>query len=122
MVGDLADPADFWQAQRWVGLITRLQTAQASTMKNHHGSDERIHMAQLIVVPATHASWGYGLYVHPGVSIDAVKKVVNQFMTAQERQSVAVAGAGPGQEVRVRDPFRERDSGEAQVAGHGTLT
>ncbi len=30
-----------WQADRWVGLITRLQTAQASTMKSHHGTDER---------------------------------------------------------------------------------
>lgn len=28
-----------WQADRWVGLITRLQTAQASTMKNHNGTD-----------------------------------------------------------------------------------
>jgi hypothetical protein len=73
--------AFLWQADRWVGLITRLQTAQASTMKNHHGADERIHMAQLVIVPATHPSWGYGIYVHPDVSADAVKKVANQFIS-----------------------------------------
>ncbi|HSI55749.1 MAG: hypothetical protein ACAH21_11890 [Ramlibacter sp.] len=63
-----------WQADRWVGLITRLQTAQGSTMKSHHGTDERIHMAQLFIVPATNPSWGYGLYVHPGAPADAAKK------------------------------------------------
>ena len=68
-----------WQADRWVGLITRLQTAQASTMKNHYGTDERIHLAQLVVVPATNPSWGYGMYVHPDVSADALKKVASQF-------------------------------------------
>lgn len=70
-----------WQADRWVGLITRLQTAQASTMKNHHGTDERIHMAQLFIVPATHPSWGYGIYVHGSVPADTVKKVGNQFIS-----------------------------------------
>lgn len=68
-----------WQADRWVGLITRLQTAQASTMKSHHGTDERIHMAKLFIVPATHPSWGYGLYVHPAVQADVVKKATSQF-------------------------------------------
>jgi hypothetical protein len=63
-----------WQADRWVGLITRLQTAQGSTMKTHNGTDERIHMAQLFIVPATNASWGYGLYIHPGAPADAAKK------------------------------------------------
>lgn len=70
-----------WQADRWVGLITRLQTAQGSTMKSHHGTDERIHMAQLIIVPATNPSWGYGLYVRPDVSADVVKKATNQLVT-----------------------------------------
>lgn len=68
-----------WQADRWAGLITRLQSAQSATMKTHHGTDERIHMAQLVVVPASNASWGYGLYVHPGVPADAVKKAAVQF-------------------------------------------
>jgi len=68
-----------WQADRWAGLITRLQSAQAATMKSHHGTDERIHLSQLVIVPATNASWGYGLYVHPNVSPDVVKKATTQF-------------------------------------------
>jgi len=68
-----------WQADRWVGLITRLQTAQGSTMKAHHGTDERIHMAQLYIVPATNPSWGYGLYVRPDVPADVQKKAAAQF-------------------------------------------
>ncbi len=67
-----------WQADRWVGLITRLQTAQASTLRSHYGTDERIHMAQLFIVPAAHPSWGYGLYVRPDVSPDIVKKASTQ--------------------------------------------
>jgi len=68
-----------WQADRWAGLITRLQSAQAATMKSHHGTDERIHMAQLVIVPTSNASWGYGLYVHPSASADVVKKAANLF-------------------------------------------
>ena len=68
-----------WQADRWTGLITRLQTARASTMKSHHGTDERIHMAQLVIVPATNASWGYGMYVHPNAPADATRKITSQF-------------------------------------------
>ncbi len=68
-----------WQADRWAGLITRLQSAQAANMKSHHGTDERIHMAQLVIVPAANASWGYGLYVHPGASADATKKAATLF-------------------------------------------
>ncbi len=68
-----------WQAGRWAGLITRLQSAQSSTLKTHFGSDERIHLAQLVVVPATNASWGYGIYVHPDVSGDLLKKTVTLF-------------------------------------------
>jgi hypothetical protein len=63
-----------WQADRWAGLVTRLESAESSTMKEHHGTDERIHMAQLIVVPAKNASWGYGLYVRPEVPADQMKK------------------------------------------------
>ena len=68
-----------WQADRWAGLITRLQSARAATMKSHHGTDERIHMAQLVIVPTANASWGYGLYVHPGAPADAIKKAANLF-------------------------------------------
>ena len=68
-----------WQADRWAGLITRLQSAQSSTLKSHFGSDARIHMAQLITVPVTNSSWGYGLYVHPDTPSDMAKKAANQF-------------------------------------------
>jgi hypothetical protein len=68
-----------WSADRWVGLITRLQTAQNSTMKTHHGTDERIHLAQLYIVPASNPSWGYGLYVRSDAPADAVKKAVAAF-------------------------------------------
>ena len=73
-----------WTADRWVGLITRLQTAQGSTMKNHHGTDERIHMANLIIVPATNPSWGYGLYTHPAAPPDAVRKATASFTGLKE--------------------------------------
>jgi len=68
-----------WQADRWVGLITRLQTAQTSNLKSHFGTDERLHMAQLFIVPASHSSWGYGLYIHSDVPADIVKKALKQF-------------------------------------------
>jgi hypothetical protein len=71
--------AFYWQADRWAGLITRLQTARASTMKTHHGTDERIHFAQLVIVPAANASWGYGIYVHPAAPADATKKAAHLF-------------------------------------------
>jgi hypothetical protein len=63
-----------WQADRWAGLITRVQSAQSTTLKGHYGTDERIHMAQLIVVPVPTVSWGYGLYVHPDAPAEATKK------------------------------------------------
>jgi hypothetical protein len=71
--------AFYWQADRWAGLITRLQTAQSTTMKGHHGTDERIHLAQLVIVPAKQASWGYGLYVHPKVPADVARKAAILF-------------------------------------------
>lgn len=79
--------AFYWQADRWAGLITRLQTAQRSSLKNLVGLDDRIHMARLVVVPASRSSWGYGLYVHPNASADAVKKAASQF--------AAIKGAHP---------------------------
>ncbi len=68
-----------WQVDRWAGLITRLQTAQAATLTSHHGTDERIHMAQLFIVPASNSSWGYCLYVRPDVSADVARRASAQF-------------------------------------------
>lgn len=38
-------------------------------------------MAQLVIVPATNPSWGYGLYVRADVSADALKKAGNLLMS-----------------------------------------
>jgi hypothetical protein len=73
-----------WQADRWAGLITRLQSASAANLKSHHGTDARIHTAQLIVVPATQSSWGYGLYLHPAAPADAVRKATTRFTGMKE--------------------------------------
>lgn len=93
-----------WQADRWVGLITRLQSAQSATMKNHHGTDERIHMAQLVVVPATNASWGYGLYVHPGVPADAVKKAAAQFTSLKTSNALLLKALDLGAKYEFATP------------------
>lgn len=93
-----------WQADRWVGLITRLQTAQASTMKGHHGTDERIHMAQLFIVPATHSSWGYGLYAHPSVQADAVKKATGQFTGLKTPHALLLKALDLGQAYEFASP------------------
>lgn len=72
--------AFYWQPDRWAGLITQLQSAEALTLKTHYGKDERIHLAQMVVVPANNPSWGYGLYVRPGLPPDAVKRATAQLM------------------------------------------
>jgi len=93
-----------WQADRWAGLITRLQSAQASTLKTHFGSDERIHLAQLIVVPAASSSWGYGIYVHPDVSGDTLKKVVTQFTSLKTTEPALVRALDLGSKYEFATP------------------
>ena len=68
-----------WHADKWVGLITRLSSARGSSMKAQYGTDERVHFAQLVVVPVRQPSWGYGLYVHPGVPAEVAKKAAALF-------------------------------------------
>ncbi len=53
-----------WQADRWVGLITRLH-GPGFHHEKHHGTDERITCT--VIVPAANPSWGYGLYVRPAI-------------------------------------------------------
>jgi hypothetical protein len=77
-----------WQADRWAGLVTRLEAAESSTMKTHQGTDERIHLAQLVVVPAKNASWGYGLYVRPDVPADQMKKAGALFTSLKTNNPV----------------------------------
>ncbi|MBI5278401.1 MAG: hypothetical protein HY854_18320 [Burkholderiales bacterium] len=73
-----------WQSERWVGLITRVQGARNTTMKNHIGSDPKFHNARLVVVPTQKSSWGYGIYLRPEVTADVTKKVVAQFATLKQ--------------------------------------
>ena len=81
-----------WQANKWVGLITRLSSARSANMLNQFGTDERVHYAQLLVVPTRNASWGYGLYVHPSVPTDAIRKVSALF-TALRNPSASLLRA-----------------------------
>ena len=67
-----------WRTGRWVGLVTRVQSAQSATMAHQIGVDTRMHEAQLVVVSTQHSSWGYGLYVRPDVAPEAAKKAAAQ--------------------------------------------
>jgi hypothetical protein len=96
--------AFYWQADRWVGLITRLQSAQTATMKSHFGTDERIHMAKLFVVPATNPSWGYGLYVRPDVSADILKKASNQFTSLKTTNAMLLKALDLGSKYGFASP------------------
>jgi hypothetical protein len=93
-----------WQADRWAGLVTRLESAESSTMKAHHGTDERIHMAQLIVVPAKSASWGYGLYVRPDVPADQIKKAAGLFAGLKTSNPVLLKALDLGEKYEFAAP------------------
>jgi hypothetical protein len=93
-----------WQADRWVGLITRLQTAQGSTMKTHHGTDERIHMAELFIVPAKNASWGYGMYVRPDVPADVMKKATALFTGLKSTDALLLKALDLGKKYDFETP------------------
>ena len=92
-----------WTPNRWVGVITRQQSAEATTLKQQFSNDSRIHMASLYVVPTRHASWGYGLYVHPQAPAAAIKKAKSAF-AALDRSDPAVLRA---LDVGARFEFRE---------------
>lgn len=96
--------AFYWQADRWVGLITRLQSAQAATLKSNFGTDERIHMAKLFIVPATNPSWGYGLYVRPDVSADILKKAANQFTSLKTTNAMLLKALDLGTKYGFASP------------------
>lgn len=93
-----------WKVDRWTGLITRLQSAQATTMKSRYGTDERLHMAQLFIVPASHPSWGYGLYVRPDVSADIVKKAANQFTSLKTTNALLLKALDLGSKYEFATP------------------
>ncbi len=76
-------------------------------MKSHHGTDERIHMAQLVVVPATNPSWGYGIYVHPSVPSDVVKKVASRFDTLKTSDAILLRALDLGSKYDFTTPDEE---------------
>ena len=73
-------------------------------MKSHHGTDERIHMANLFIVPATNPSWGYGLYVRPDVPADAVKKATAQLTSLKTTNAVLLKALDLGKTYEFATP------------------
>jgi hypothetical protein len=106
-----------WQADRWAGLVTRLESAQSSTMKAHQGTDERIHMAQLIVVPAKNASWGYGLYVRPDIPADPLRKAGALFAGLKTSNPVLLKALDLGDEYEFGVPSAAEVEAMKQALG-----
>jgi hypothetical protein len=73
-----------WHADRWVGLVTRVQGARTASMGNQVGADPKIHHARLVVVPTKHSSWGYGLYLRPELPADMAARVAAQFAALKQ--------------------------------------
>jgi hypothetical protein len=68
-----------WHTDRWVGLVTREQSARSANMRELIGADPKIHQAQLIVVPTRQSSWGYGIYVRADLAADVAARAAAQF-------------------------------------------
>jgi hypothetical protein len=73
-----------WHPNHWVGVITRVQSARATSMRTQIGGDPKIHQARLLVVPTHNASWGYGLYLRPDIGGDAGARVAAQFAALKQ--------------------------------------
>jgi hypothetical protein len=73
-----------WRPDRWVGLITRTQSARSAGMGNQIGADPKIHHAQLIVVPTQRSSWGYGLYLRPDLPAAMADRATSQFAALKQ--------------------------------------
>lgn len=73
-----------WRAGKWVGWITRSQSARTASMANQIGSDPQLHQARLFSIPTRGSSWGYGIYVRPEIPADTVSKVAAQFSSLKQ--------------------------------------
>ncbi|MEI8326826.1 MAG: hypothetical protein WCH44_15945 [Betaproteobacteria bacterium] len=93
-----------WQANKWVGLITRVSSAHSANMQNQFGTDERVHYAKLLVVPTRNASWGYGLYVHPSVPTDAIRRVSALFAALKNPSASLVRALDIGEKYEFATP------------------
>jgi hypothetical protein len=68
-----------WRPDRWVGVITRAQSARSASMSKQVGTDSQIRQARLIVIPTKQSSWGYGIYLRPDVPTDIAARALAQF-------------------------------------------
>jgi hypothetical protein len=93
-----------WSPDRWVGVITRLQSAEATTLKNHVATDSRVHMARLYVVATQNSSWGYGLYVHPQAAPETVKKAQAAFARLDRGDPALLRALDVGSQFDFRVP------------------
>jgi len=73
-----------WRPDRWVGVITRAQSAHAASMGDQIASNPNIHQARLIVIPTKQSSWGYGLYLRPDVPADVATRALAQFANLRQ--------------------------------------
>jgi hypothetical protein len=74
-----------WRPDRWVGIITRVQSARSASMRklapvNAHGLEH----ARLVVIPTRQSSWGYGLYLRPGLPADAATRAQTYFIHLEQ--------------------------------------
>jgi hypothetical protein len=99
-----------WRANRWAGMITRLSSVQPSFQKNAPHLDERDQAAQVIVVPVELLSWGYGLYVRPGLPPAVLKKVVAQFESLKTSNTLLLRALDVGSDYAFLPP----DEGSVQ--------
>lgn len=73
-----------WQPGRWVGWITRAQSARSANMRAQAGTDSRVHQARLVIVPTRQSSWGYGIYLRQDVAAEVAARVTAQFAGLQQ--------------------------------------
>jgi hypothetical protein len=73
-----------WRPDRWVGVITRAQSARTASMGDQVAADPKIHQARLIVIPTKQSSWGYGLYLRPDMPADVANRALSQFANLRQ--------------------------------------
>ena len=106
-----------WQPDRWVGLITRVQSARTASMEKQVGTHAQLHQARLFVVPTQGSSWGYGIYLHPSVGADTAGKVNARFAAMPEPSSSLARALDVGKTFRFATPSaQEVASMRAQLA------
>lgn len=93
-----------WHPDRWVGLITRAQSAHSATMGHQIGADPAIHRARLVVVPTRRSSWGYGLYLRPELPAELATRAAVQFASLRQPSPSLARALDVGTRVRFVTP------------------